>query len=95
MSEARRDPLISMQVAVLELEDLVEPVGHLHVRVAPQLAEHGGALQGLVPKGIEFAEQLRTVDLGHFSFLYVGLSVTPMTYAASSFGTTPKKGTDY
>ena len=55
----------AVQVGVLVLEDLVEPVHHLHVGVAAHLAEDGGALDGLVGQGIELAEQGGTADLGH------------------------------
>ena len=43
----------------------MEPVHQLDVRVAPQLAEDGGALDRLVAEAVELAEQRDAADLGH------------------------------
>ena len=40
----------AVQVRVLQLQDLVDPVHQLDVRVAPHLAEDGGGLDGLVAR---------------------------------------------
>ena len=55
----------AVQVRVLILEDLIEPVHQFHVGVAAHLAEDGGALDGLVGHGIELAEQGGAADFGH------------------------------
>ena len=47
------------------LQDLVEPVHELDVRVAAQLAEHGGAFDRLVGERVELAEQGGARDLSH------------------------------
>ena len=52
--ELPHDPV---QVRVLELQDLVDPVHELDVRIAPHLAEHGRALDGLVAEAVQLAEQ--------------------------------------
>ena len=52
-------------VGIRRLHDLVKPVHQLHVRVAPQLAEHGGAFDRLVCQAVQLAEQRRSTDLGH------------------------------
>jgi len=54
-----------VQVRALLLQDLVEPVHQLDVRVAAKLAEHGGALDRLVREGVELAEQRYTGDFRH------------------------------
>src|SRR5580704_17153394 len=45
-----------VQVGSLQLEDLVKPVHHLYVRVAPQFAERRGALDGLVAEAVELSK---------------------------------------
>src|SRR5205823_5224816 len=47
------------------LEDLVEPVHHLDVGVPTQLAERGGALDGLVSEAVELSEQCDALDFRH------------------------------
>ena len=54
-----------VQVGVLRVEDLVEPVLELDVGVAAQLAEHGGAFDRLVGQRVELAEQGGARDLKH------------------------------
>ena len=55
----------AMQVAVLQLEHLVEPVHQLDIRIAAQLAEDGGALDRLVQQRVQLAEQRDTADFAH------------------------------
>jgi hypothetical protein len=55
----------AVEVRVLELEELMEPVGQLHVRVAAELAEDRGALDGPVTDGVELTEEGDATDLGH------------------------------
>ena len=50
--ETAHDPV---DVGVLQLDQLVQPVDQFHVRIAPQLAEHRGALDGLVGDLVELA----------------------------------------
>ena len=47
----------AVQVGVGRLEDLLNPVHQLDVGIAAQLAEDRGALDRLVAKAVEFAEQ--------------------------------------
>ena len=47
------------------LQDLCDPVHQFHVGVAPQLAEHRGAFDGLVGQAVELAEQGDAVDFSH------------------------------
>src|SRR5882762_1275774 len=54
-----------MQVGVLVLQDLEQPVLQLDIRIAAQLAEHGCALDRLVRKRIELAEQSGAADFRH------------------------------
>ena len=56
MFELLDDPV---HVAVLQLQNLVQPVDQLDVRIAPHLAEDGGRLDGPVRQAIELAEQVR------------------------------------
>jgi len=55
----------TVQVGVLQLQDLMHPMRHLDVRVAAQFAKHGGAFDAPVGKRIELAEQRAATDLGH------------------------------
>ena len=55
----------AMQVGVVVLQNLLNPVHQLHVRIAPQLAENGRPLDSLVGEAIELAEQRGAVDLAH------------------------------
>ena len=54
-----------VEVAVLRLHDLVQPMDHFDIGVAAQFAEDSGAFDGAVADGVELAEQGSTVDLGH------------------------------
>jgi hypothetical protein len=47
------------------LQNLLQPVIELHVGVAAQLAEDGGAFHGFVRKAVEFAKQGNPADLAH------------------------------
>ncbi len=55
----------AVQVAVLQLQQLVQPVRQFDIGVAPQLAEHRGGLDGLVGDTVEFAEQRGAADFTH------------------------------
>ena len=55
----------AVQIGIGGLQDLLNPVHQLDVRVPAQLAEDGRALDRLVGQAIEFAEQRRTADLAH------------------------------
>ena len=61
-AEAADNP---MQVRVLALEDLVQPVHQLHIGIAAHLAEYRGALDRLIGERIELAEEGGAADLGH------------------------------
>ena len=59
-----------VQVGLVVLEQLRHPVHQLHIRVAAQLAEHGGTFDGFVADRVQLAEQGDSTDLTHgFSFL--------------------------
>ena len=55
----------AVQIRIRQLQQLVQPMDQFHVRVAAQLAEHGGAFDGLIGDRIQFAEQGRTGDVWH------------------------------
>ena len=61
-AEVLDDPV---QVGILKLQDLVEPVRQFDVRVAAQLAEHGRTFYRAITQRVEFAEQCYPADLGH------------------------------
>src|SRR4030042_71452 len=46
----------AVQIGVLQLEDLLDPMGELHVWIASELAEDGGALDALVREAVQFSE---------------------------------------
>src|SRR5690606_726657 len=56
------------QVRCLLLQDLMEPVNELDIRVAAQLAEHGRAFDRLVRKAVQLAEQCDPIDVSHDVF---------------------------
>src|SRR5262249_48756175 len=55
----------AMQVGILRLQDLLQPMLELHVRIAAQLAEYCRALDRLVGERVELAEQGDAADLAH------------------------------
>ena len=55
----------AVQVRIRQLQDLVQPVHELDVRIAAHLAEDGGAFDGLVSQAVELAEQCGTTDFAH------------------------------
>src|SRR5690606_24268095 len=64
----------AVDVRVLQLQDLVEPMHELDVRVAAELAEDGGGLDRLVGGRVQLAEEGGTADSGHGSRRSRGLS---------------------
>ncbi len=52
----------AMQVRVLQLQHLMDPVHQLDIGIAAHLAEHRRALDGAVSDAIQLAEQCRTTD---------------------------------
>ncbi len=54
-----------VQIRILKLQDLMQPVHELHIGIAPQLAEDGGALDSFVADAVQFPEQGNTTDFGH------------------------------
>jgi len=58
----------AMQIGVLQLQNLMDPVREFDIRIATQLAEHGGAFDAPVGKRIELAEQCASTDFGHGFF---------------------------
>jgi len=55
----------SPQVGILQLQNLLQPVHQLDVRIAPHLAEHRRALDGLVKQAVQFPKKCGAADLGH------------------------------
>ena len=55
----------AMEVGVLKLQDLLQPVLELHIGIAAQLAEHGRALDRLVREAVQLPEERHPADLGH------------------------------
>ena len=57
-----------MQVGILQLEDLMQPVNQFHVRIAAQFAEHRGAFDALVAHPVQLAEQFDATYFSHARF---------------------------
>jgi hypothetical protein len=58
-----------VQVGILQLQDLIQPMNELDVGVATQLREHRRAFDRLVQDWIELAEKLDPTDFGHGALL--------------------------
>src|SRR5262245_60898306 len=58
-------PHDAVQVGIGRLQDLLDPVDQLDVRISPQLAKDRRALDRLVRQAIEFAEENRAAELTH------------------------------
>ena len=54
-----------VQVAVLVLQDLVQPMHQFHIGVAAQFAEHRGPLNRLIAQTVQLAKQRHTTDFTH------------------------------
>jgi hypothetical protein len=59
-------------IAVMVLQDLVQPVHDLDIRIAAQLAEHGRPLHRFVAEGIQLAEQFHATDIAHLAVSLTG-----------------------
>src|SRR5262245_32918104 len=57
----------AVDVGVLRLEQLMEPMGRLNVWVAAHLAKDGGTFDAFVGDGVEFAEEGGASDFSHGS----------------------------
>jgi hypothetical protein len=55
----------AVQVAVVELQQLVQPMDQFDIGVAAQFAENRGTFDGLVEHRVEFAEQCGALDFRH------------------------------
>ena len=55
----------AVQVGVLVLQQLMEPVNGLDVRIAAHLAENRGALDGFVGEAVKFPEKSGSFDFSH------------------------------
>ena len=60
--ELTHDP---MQVGILQLQNLVQPVDQFDVRIAAHLAKNGSGLDRLVTDLVELAKECSTTYLGH------------------------------
>ena len=54
-----------VQVGILVLQQLMEPMNQFDVGVPPKFAENGGRFGGAEQLGIEFAKQVLSVDFSH------------------------------
>src|SRR3546814_5526477 len=63
----REVPDDAMQVGILELQDLVQPMDQLDIRIAAHLAEHGRTLDRPIAQAVELAEHGDPTDLSHSS----------------------------
>ena len=52
-----------MEVRILELQNLVEPMNDFHIRIASQFAKGRCAFDGFESNCIELSKQLRTANL--------------------------------
>ena len=55
----------AVQVGILKLQNLMQPVHHFDVGIAAQLAKDGGTLDRLVAYAVQFAEQGDPTDITH------------------------------
>jgi hypothetical protein len=55
----------TMKIAILVLQDLMDPVNKLDIGIATQLAEYGGAFHGFIRQRVQFAEQGGAADFRH------------------------------
>ena len=62
-----------VKVRPLAHEDLIDPVHRFHVGIAARLAEHCCAFERAVGDGIEFAEELNTLQFAHAGAPWVAL----------------------
>jgi hypothetical protein len=46
-----------MQIRILQLQNLMQPMHQLHIRIAPQLAKYGGAFNGFIAQAIQLSKQ--------------------------------------
>src|SRR5258706_11868360 len=60
----------AVQVAILILQDLMQPMRQFDIRIASQLAEYGSALDGFVAQRVQLAEKRNTADVRHRSSPY-------------------------
>ena len=88
----------AVQVAVLRVEQLRQPVLQLHIRIAPQLAEHERALDRLVGRGVELAEQGGAADFRHADLPWIvqvdrsgGRSRSGLTSRSARSGCGPRR----
>ena len=54
-----------MEIRILELQDLMEPVNDFNVGISPQFAKRRSAFDGFETDCIELSKQLRTTNLRH------------------------------
>ena len=54
-----------MDIRILQLEYLMEPMDQLYVRIPPQLAENGRTLDCFVAQAVEFPEKRCPIDICH------------------------------
>ena len=55
----------AVQIAVLRIQDLLQPVLQFHMRVTTQLAQHRCAFDGLVGQRVQLAKQRGATDFSH------------------------------
>jgi hypothetical protein len=59
-----------LNIGIVDLNKLGEPMNDLDIRVAPHLAEHRGPFDGLISDFVEFPEQGNAADLSHRSISF-------------------------
>jgi hypothetical protein len=61
----------AVDVSVLGLKQLMQPMNSFNVRVATHLAENGGTFDALIGDRVEFAKQCGSSDFSHNNVLCV------------------------
>ena len=84
--------MMRMHVGVGLLEELVQPVDGLDVRIAAHLAEDGGAFDGLVADGVELAEKSGAFDFSHRSLGMGSISMKVKNSAGAVFMIQSRRG---
>src|SRR5882724_1168727 len=73
----------AMDIRVLRLEQLMQPMNGFNVRIATHFAENGGTFDSLVGNRIEFAKQCGSSDFSHNNVL-CGLDVRRTDFVSQS-----------
>jgi hypothetical protein len=55
----------AVQIGILKLKQLMQPVHQFDVRIAPQFAKYGRAFDSFVANAVKLAEKLDPADFSH------------------------------